>query len=134
MQPMVVDWSWIGHEGEGEDFQVVGSRNLRGDGPFAMVKLGLITSLKEKHWVSCSIGGGGWERSYLSAVHRETAGEATPSPSVMEGVQGMWLHVVEKPFHIMHLKSKNLFSNSNLNLQKLMQFLLQHLMKTDQAK
>ena len=51
-----------------------------------MVKLGLITCLKEKHWVSCSIGGGGWERSYLSAIHRETAGEATPRPSVMEGV------------------------------------------------
>lgn len=47
MQPMVVDWSWIGHEGEGEDFQVVGPRNLRGDGPFAVVKLGLIISLIE---------------------------------------------------------------------------------------
>lgn len=47
MQPTVMDWSWIGHEGEGEDFQVVGPRNLRGSGPFALVKLGLIISLME---------------------------------------------------------------------------------------
>lgn len=38
MQPMVMDWSWIGHEGEGEDFQVVGLRNLTVDGPFAVVR------------------------------------------------------------------------------------------------
>lgn len=38
MQPMVMDWSWIGHEGEGEDFWVVGLRNLTDDGPFAVVR------------------------------------------------------------------------------------------------